>query len=192
MRRIPFLVASLLALAAAPLAAAQNEPGGAASTSRVVLVAPLHNATTFNAGPVQLAFGPERTQYTLDIGPGLAIYDAAGRRLPSNQVAKGAWVRAAGTPGADPRSLRVTSLQVIGAGPEAEQSAFYRRNYPTGYVMTIGGTREVFPAGGDLRMSVEPTILVGRVAAAPNAGARRAWSPVRTSGTSRSWRTRRS
>lgn len=172
MRRFTLVVAGAAALVVAGAALAQDTQGFR-SGAQAVIVAPLQADLAPGAGNVQLAVGPDRTMYTLNLGAGVRAFDATGKALTAGPIRRGSWIRATGTIGSDPRSLQITNVEVIGQGPEAEASAFYRRGFPTGYVSLVGGSREIFPRPAGELMTVEPTILVGRVTSDADRAARR-------------------
>jgi len=161
MRRLAYLLAAILPFFAAQAARAQNQPHFAGG-SQVVVVAPVPADVDITKGPAQLPIGPERTQFTLNVAPGLTILDPAGLRMPGGRLQRGLWIRAAGAIGDNPQTVRVDNIQVLGSASEAEQSAFYRRSFPAGYVMAATGTNELFPAAPEAG-GVEPTVLVGRI-----------------------------
>jgi hypothetical protein len=169
MRRLVLLVA-LLGLSAIQFARASEPPRFAGGT-QVVIVAPLPENAGLAAGKIMLPVGPDHLQYTLEIGPDIQAFDQMGQRLSATSLQRGWWIRASGTAADDPQTLRISNIQVLGPDVEAQQSAFYRRSFPAGYVMSVAGTREIFPRL-DSVITVEPTILVGRVTAADGAARR--------------------
>jgi hypothetical protein len=130
------------------------------------------DAADFRAGRIQIPIGPERTTYSLEGGPGLQAFSATGSPLADTRLQRGWWIRATGTVGDNPNTFRITNLQVLGPEAEATQSAFYHRGFPQGYIMSVAGTREVYPRTVGMA-TVEPTILVGRVIDDSQRGTRR-------------------
>jgi len=172
MRRSTVFVAALLAWVVAPRVTQAAQAPQFAGGSQVVLVAPVPEAADFRAGHLQIPIGPERTMYTLEAGPQLETYAPTGGRLNDARLQRGWWIRATGTVGDNPNSFRISNLQVLGPETDATQSAFYRRGFPQGYVMSVAGTREVYPRVSGMA-TVEPTILVGRVIDDSQRGMRR-------------------
>jgi len=161
MRRLAYVLAAILPFFAAQAARAQNQPHFAGG-SQVIVVAPVPADVDVTRGAAQLPVGPDRTQFTFNAGPGLTILDPAGLRMPSGRLQRGWWIRATGTVGDNPQTVRIDNIQVMGPASEAEQSAFYRRSFPAGYVMAASGSNDVFPAAAEAG-GVEPTVLVGRI-----------------------------
>jgi len=124
--------------------------------------------------------GTEQTPYTLHLR-GAQLYDAGDQKIAKSKLHRGWWVRAEGTVLDDPRRIKVAKLHVIGKDAATfRQSAFYRPDQENGYVESVAGVREVFPAPATtpdgepaptagLLPEGTPVVLVAQITNAPPA-----------------------
>lgn len=112
---------------------------------------------------MQVGIGPEKTDYTLHLGDA-KLSGIHGEEIGKSGLKDRMWVRAEGTVMDDPRRIKASRLQVVGKDlPGLKQSAFYRPGFDQGYVLSVAGSREVFPRVADTRFAAAPVTLVGRI-----------------------------
>jgi len=112
---------------------------------------------------MQVAVGPEKTDYTLHMRHA-DLVGFHGQEVKEDELKDGQWVRAEGRVMNDPRRIQVSRLQALGAGdPQFRSSAFYRPGFEQGYVMAVAGSRETFPKSEHERFAAVPLTIVGRV-----------------------------
>jgi len=92
-------------------------------------------AKIVNEGKMQVAVGPDKTDYTLHISDA-KIYDSAGRELAKSDLTDEMWVRAEGTMMDDPRRIKVTRLEVVGKNAgDFRNSPSFRTTDEFGYII---------------------------------------------------------
>jgi hypothetical protein len=92
-------------------------------------------AKIVNEGKMQVAIGPDKTDYTLHIDDA-RIYDSAGREMAKSDLTDDMWVRAEGTFMDDPRRVKVTRLEVVGRTTgDFRTSPSFRTTDEFGYVI---------------------------------------------------------
>lgn len=117
-----------------------------------------------NEKKMQVAIGPEKTDYTLHFRKA-TVLGLRGQKLDEDGLDDGMWIRAEGKMMSDPRRVEVTRIQVIAPDDkEHPRSAFYRSGYDFGYITAVAGAREIFPApaAGGASMGA-PFVIVGKV-----------------------------
>jgi hypothetical protein len=114
---------------------------------------------------MQVAVGPQRTDYTLHLSDA-RMRDAAGQEIAKSALKDKWWVRATGTIMDDPRRIKVTDLQVLGHDDAAfRRSAHYRPETAHGSVQAVAGARQELSA----RLYPEGTsvVIVGEISSQP-------------------------
>lgn len=162
-RAIP--LAFLLSLAMAGAAQAKEHKRFTEGTPVVVLgvvSSQPRDAGVAQEKKMQVAVGPERTDYTLHLSDA-GLYGYHGNEIGVSDLQDKMWVRAEGTVMDDPRRVRVSRLQVIGMNVSSLDQTSYRNTGDRhGYVMATGNpvTPGMFREG--TRVAV-----VGRVSSPP-------------------------
>jgi len=122
------------------------------------------NAGLIHEHKMQVAVGPEKTEYTLHMKDA-RFFSNTGEEYHVSDMRDRMWVRAEGTAMNDPQRVKVDRLTVLGDDRyRFNESAFWRPGYEQGYVMTTSGQRYVYPANtGQLVYRPRGLTLVGRV-----------------------------
>jgi len=147
-------------------ASAADKQSGFVKDTPVVIVGRISSPPSgaINERKMQVEIGPAKTDYTLHFRKA-SVLGLRGQKLDEDGLDDGMWVRAEGKMMGDPRRVEVTRVQVI--APDDKQhprSAFYRAGYDTGYITSVAGSREIFPAAptGTVPMGAA-FVLVGKV-----------------------------
>jgi len=113
---------------------------------------------------MQVAIGPEKTDYTLHFRKA-ELTGLRGQKIDEDGLDDGMWVRAEGRVMDNPRRIEVTRVQVIAPDDkEHRRSVFFRPGYDFGYVSSVAGIRQVFPAAAASNVPMgAPFVLVGKV-----------------------------
>lgn len=94
---------------------------------------------------MQVAIGPNKTDYTLHSGDA-AIFNYHGEKASIDDIQDKMWVYAEGTVMDDPRRIKVTRLQVIGANQAGmKASRFARPGWDHGYLLHHSEHQRLFP-----------------------------------------------
>lgn len=145
-----------------PAASAGVGSGFSQGTS-VVVVGEVTSDPKGTEKKMQVGIGPSKTDYTLHLSDA-QLYGYHGEKVDEDHFDEKMWVRAEGQVMDDPRRIKITRLQVIGKDlPGLQRSAFYRPGFDQGYVMTVAGTRQFFPAANTSAFSGAPMTIVGKV-----------------------------
>lgn len=147
-------------------ARAENKGSGFVKNTPVVVVGRISSPPSgaINERKMQVEIGPAKTDYTLHFRKA-TVLGLRGQKLDEDGLDDGQWVRAEGKMMGDPRRVEVSRIQVI--APDDKQhprSAFYRAGYDYGYITSVAGSREIFPAtaAGAVPMGAA-FVLVGKV-----------------------------
>jgi hypothetical protein len=166
-RILPVVLAMAAGLVAASAQAQQADPKLFAQGTRVVVVGPItsqpRDAGIAVESKMQVGIGPERRDYTLHLKDA-QLLGFHGNKIEKSGLKDKMWIRAEGQVMDDPRRIKVSRLQVVGADlPGLRRSAFYRTGFDHGYVMAVAGARETYPDTAGRRFEVSPFTIVGRV-----------------------------
>jgi len=160
------VICAAVALSVLSPARAADTKAGFAKNTPVVVVGRISSPPSgaVNERKMQVAIGPEKTDYTLHFRKA-TVLGLRGQKLDEDGLDDGMWVRAQGRMMGDPRRVEVTHVQVIAPDDkEHPRSAFYRSGYDFGYITAVAGSREIFPAQPVGKASLgAPFVLVGRV-----------------------------
>jgi len=165
---IPLSLAVLAALLAPTGARAAEVTLPAEGTPVVVVgrvVSQPRNLGIIHEHKMQVAIGPENTEYTLHL-KGAKYFSNTGEEYHVSDLRDRMWVRAEGVTMNDPQRVRVDRLTVLGDDHyNFGGSTYFRPGYERGYVMRVAGERLIYPARtGDSAAFVERGLtLVGRV-----------------------------
>jgi len=161
------LVCAAVAGLLAPAYAVEQKAGAFTQGTQVVVVGRITSPPkgALNEKKMQVSVGPEKSDYTLHFRKA-ELTGFRGQKIDEDGLDDGMWVRAQGKVMDDPRRIEVTNVQVIAPDDKAHRrSAFYRSGYDFGYVSTVAGIRQVFPApAAGVSTMGAPFVLVGRVA----------------------------
>lgn len=163
-RTIPFAFVLTAALAVAALA--KGETAKLTEGTPVVVVGVIssqpRDAGVTVENKMQVAVGPERTDYTLHLKDA-KLYGFHGEEIARSDFQDKMWVRAEGYVMDDPRRIDVQRLQVIGANMSSiRNTPYFVRGYPEGYVI---GTGE--PVRAKAYTEGTPVALVGTISSPP-------------------------
>lgn len=112
---------------------------------------------------MQVAIGPDGADYTLHFD-GATLLGVNGRQMDENELVNRQWVRAEGQVMKNPRRIRVSRLQVVARDSDAfQQSAFHRAGLEHGYLTSVAGTRQTFPAPPPDALRATPMLILGRI-----------------------------
>ena len=165
---LPLAAVVMLAGLLAPQRANSAETRFISEGTPVVLVGRVEsqprNLGIIHERKMQVAVGPEKTEYTLHLR-GAKFFSATGEEYHVSDLRDGFWVRAEGRAMDDPQRIKVDRLTVLGDDRyDLGRSAFFRPGYGQGYVMSVAGERLVYPAATGARVYPERGLtLVGRV-----------------------------
>lgn len=145
--KMTFACAAALLLSA-PARNAETKAVLFAKNTPVVVVGPITSAPKDAVGEqkMQIGIGPERVDYTLHFRDA-ALYGLNGQKIESKAFTNGQWVRAEGKVRDDARRIDVNRIQVIAPDEKGHRrTAFYRTGLDHGYISSVAGTRQTFPA----------------------------------------------
>lgn len=163
-RVLPLAFALTLGLAVA-LTAKEETPSYTEGTPVVVLgmvSSQPRDAGFVNEKKMQVAVGPQKTDYTLHLADA-KLFGFHGTEIGISDLQDKMWVRAEGTVMDDSRRVKVNRMQVIGMNvPTLEQTSYRRSGYNHGYVMATGS-----PATPAMFREGRRVAVVGRVSSPP-------------------------
>lgn len=166
-KTIPLAIA--LAVGCATTASAdQHDKTSLDKGARVVIVGEISSPPKGKLGEekMQVAVGPNRTDYTLHFGKA-NIFGTDGRKLDEDGLHDKMWVRAEGVVMDDSRRVQVDRLTVIAKDTgQYQQSVFFRPGTHFGYLETVAGARETLAAKKAFRKG-ESVVLIGEIASPP-------------------------
>jgi len=165
MKQIITLAAALAVVLTMPATAKHKRAAGFSQGTSVVVIGQISSPPKgeINEQKMQVAVGPERTDYTLHFRDA-KLFGMHGQKIDEDGLDDGQWVRAEGTVMDDPRRIKVNHVQIIGSKERGyEETAFARPGFGQGYVMSVAGTRQTFYPEGAVAFRDREMTLVGRV-----------------------------
>ena len=165
MKQMTALAAAFAVLLALPAVAKHGRSSGLSQGAQVVLVGQVSSPPkgAINEQKMQVAVGPERTDYTLHFR-GAQLIGLQGQKIDEDGFNDGQWVRAEGTLMDDPRRIRVSRVQVIGTKENGyETTAFAHPGFNQGYLMAVAGSRQTYYPTAQVPYREREVTLVGRV-----------------------------
>ena len=160
---LPWVAALILSLVGA-VQAWERAPAFAPATA-VLVVGEVSSPPKVRLGEqkLQVAIGPERTDYTLHFF-GARVLGIDGRPLSEGDFHHGMWVRAEGRIMKDPRRVKVSSLQVIANNRAAvTRSALLPPGLDQGFITSVAGSRQTFPEATAGVGKASPMVIVGKL-----------------------------
>jgi primosomal replication protein N len=125
---------------------------------------------------MQVAIGPDRTDYTLHLNDA-RMYDVNGQEIAASDFRDRWWVRAVGTAMDDSRRIRVDRLQVLAKEDESfRTSQYYRQQFQHGYVLQRGFADTTTTRVAGERVELGTMTYTGTVAAIDRANG---WLTIR-------------
>jgi len=162
---MPLALAMVVGLAVA--AHAKAETPNLREGTPVTLVGVVSSAPKGVIGEqkMQVAIGPDRTDYTLHFKDA-EVYSANGKKIDEDGVDDGQWIRAEGWVMGDPRRIKVRRVEVLGkAHSTYRQSTFFRAGFEQGYL--AASDRLPSPAAAAAFGAGTPVVIVGEVTSPP-------------------------
>jgi hypothetical protein len=162
-RSLPWIAAVIVSLSG--LAQARERTPAFPRDTAVLVVGEVTSPPKTRLGEqkLQVAIGPEHTDYTLHFF-GAQVLGVNGRPLDEGDFRHGMWIRAEGRIMNDPRRVKVSRLQVIASDRSTlAHSALLPMGQAEGYITSVAGVRETFPEDAAAKVRPSPTVIVSRV-----------------------------